>query len=340
MSAKQERSKIAVLDDYQHVALSLADWSVLDARATVTVFDDHLAETDAIVERLRPFDIVCVMRERTPMTRGIIERLPKLRLIASTATRNASIDLKAAEERGVQVVHTGYSSAPTTELTWALILGSARNLVAENTSLRGGGWQQSVGDDMAGRTLGVVSLGNVGDAVARIGNAFGMKVIAWSQNLTAERAAEAGATRVSKEDLFREADIVSIHLVLSRRTRGLVGAAELALMKPSARLVNTSRGPIVVEPDLIAALTTGSIAGAAIDVFDQEPLPPEHPFRALPNLLATPHIGYVSRGLYGRFYQDTVENIRRWLDGRTPEERRTWASCRGTWPWLPAAPRE
>jgi phosphoglycerate dehydrogenase-like enzyme len=315
MSAKQQLFKIAVLDDYQHVALSLADWSVLAARATVTAFDDHLADPDAIVERLQPFDIVCVMRERTPMTRSIIARLPKLRLIASTAIRNASIDLKAAEERGVQVVHTGYTSAPTIELTWALILGSARNLVAENTSLRGGGWQQSVGDDMAGRTLGVLGLGNIGGAVAQIGNAFGMKVIAWSHNLTAERAAEVGATRVSKEDLFREADIVSVHLVLSGRTRGLVGAAELALMKPSARLVNTSRGPIVVEADLIAALTTGRIAGAALDVFDQEPLPLDHPFRALPNLLATPHIGYVSRGLYGRFYQDTVENIRKWIDG-------------------------
>ena len=316
MSSKQERFRIAVLDDYQDVALSLADWSVLNARATVSVFNDHLADFDAVVERLQPFDIVCVMRERTPMTRSIIERLPKLRLIASTATRNASIDLKAAEERGVQVVHTGYTSAPTIELTWALILGSARNLVAENKSLRGGGWQQSVGDDMAGRTLGVLGLGNIGSAVAQIGNAFGMKVIAWSQNLAAERAAEVGATRVSNEDLFREADIVSVHMVLSGRTRGLVGAAELALMKPSARLVNTSRGPIVVEADLIAALTTGRIAGAAIEVFDQEPLPLDHPFRALPNLLATPHIGYVSRGLYGRFYQDTVENIRRWLNGQ------------------------
>ena len=248
------------------------------------------------------------------MTRATIERLPKLRMIASTGPRNASIDLKAAEERGVQVVHTGYTSAPTIELTWALILGSARNLVAENTSLRGGGWQQSVGYDLAGRTLGVLGLGNVGGAVAQIGNAFGMTVIAWSQNLTAERAAEVGATLVSKDELFREADVVSIHLVLSRRTRGLVGAAELALMKPTARLVNTSRGPIVVEADLIAALKARKIAGAAIDVFDQEPLPLEHPFRTLPNLLATPHIGYVSRGLYARFYQDTVANIRHWLD--------------------------
>ena len=316
MSSNEERVRIAVLDDYQNVALSLADWSVLDARATVAIFDDHLADSDAVVKRLQPFDIVCVMRERTPMTRSIIERLPKLRMIASTGSRNASIDLKAAEERGVQVVHTGYTSAPTIELTWALILASARNLVAENASLRSGGWQRSVGDDMAGRTLGLLGLGNVGGAVARIGNAFGMKVIAWSQNLTTERAAEAGATLVSKDELFQEADVISIHLVLSGRTRGLVGAAELALMKPTARLINTSRGPIVVEAGLVAALKDKKIAGAAIDVFDQEPLPLDHPLRMLPNLLATPHIGYVSRGLYERFYRDTVENIARWLEGQ------------------------
>jgi phosphoglycerate dehydrogenase-like enzyme len=314
MPSKPERFRIAVLDDYQNVALSLADWSALGERASVTVFNDHLAGPDAVIERLQPFEVVCVMRERTPMTRAIIERLPKLRLIASTAMRNASIDLKAAEERGVQVVHTGYFSAPTIELTWALILAGARNLVAENTSLRNGGWQQSVGDDMAGRTLGLLGLGNVGGAVAKIGAAFGMKVIAWSQNLTNERAAEVGAARVTRDELFQQADVLSVHLVLSDRTRGLVGAAELALMKPTARLVNTSRGPIVVEADLIAALKDKKIAGAAIDVFDQEPLPPDHPLRTLPNLLATPHIGYVSRGLYARFYQDTVANIRNWLD--------------------------
>ena len=319
MPSKPERFKIAVLDDYQNVALSLADWSALDELATVTVFNDHLADSDALIERLQPFEVVCVMRERTPMTRAIIERLPKLRLIASTAMRNASIDLKAAEERGVQVVHTGYTSTPTIELTWALILASARNLIAENTSLRGGGWQQSVGDDIAGRTLGVLGLGNVGGAVAQIGNAFGMKVIAWSQNLTIDRAAEVGATLVSRDEVFREADVVTIHLVLSGRTRGLVGAAELALMKPTSRLINTSRGPIVVEADLIAALKDKTIAGAAVDVFDQEPLPLDHPFRALPNLLATPHIGYVSRGLYARFYQDTITNICRWLDGQVAQ---------------------
>jgi phosphoglycerate dehydrogenase-like enzyme len=319
MPSKPERFKIAVLDDYQNVALSLADWSALDDRATVTVFNDHLADSDAVVERLQPFDVVCVMRERTPMTRAIIERLPKLRLIASSAMRNASIDLKAAEERGVQVVHTGYTSTPTVELTWALILASARNLVDENASLRSGGWQQMVGDDMAGRTLGLLGLGNVGGAVAKVGAAFGMKVIAWSQNLTSERAAEGGATRVTKDELFREADVLSVHLVLSDRTRGLVGAAELGLMKPTARLINTSRGPIVVEADLVAALRDKMIAGAAIDVFDQEPLPPDHPFRKLPNLLATPHIGYVSRGLYERFYGDEVANIRNWLDSQAAE---------------------
>jgi phosphoglycerate dehydrogenase-like enzyme len=297
----------------------MADWSGLDKRAAITVFNDHMADPDAVVARLQSFDIVCVMRERTPMTRPLIERLPRLRLIASTALRNASIDLEAAAERGVEVMHTGYSSTPTIELTWALILASARYLVAENASLRAGGWQRFVGDDLAGRTLGVLGLGNVGGAVAQIGNAFGMKVIAWSQNLTIDRAAEVGATLVSRDEVFREADVVTIHLVLSGRTRGLVGAAELALMKPTSRLINTSRGPIVVEADLIAALKDKIIAGAAIDVFDQEPLPLDHPFRALPNLLATPHIGYVSRGLYARFYQDTVTNICRWLDGQAAE---------------------
>jgi phosphoglycerate dehydrogenase-like enzyme len=315
-SSKQEPIRIAVLDDYQDVALSLADWSALDGRAVVTVFTDHLTDSDGVVERLQPFNIVCIMRERTPITRAVIERLPNLRLICSTGSRNASIDLNAAEGRGVEVVHTGYFSAPTIELTWALILGSARNLVAESVSLRSGGWQRFIGDDMAGRTLGLLGLGNVGGPVAQIGRAFGMNVIAWSQNLTAERAAAASAELVSKEELFKRADVVSVHVVLSDRTRGLVGAPELALMKPTARLVNTSRGPIVVEADLIDALKARKIAGAALDVFDQEPLPLDHPFRTLTNLLATPHIGYVSRGLYARFYQDTVENIRHWLDGQ------------------------
>jgi phosphoglycerate dehydrogenase-like enzyme len=317
MPLKPEQVSIAILDDYQNVTLSMADWSVLEGRATVTVFNDHLANADAVVARLQPFDVVCVMRERTPMTRAVIERLPRLRLIASTATRNASIDIKAAEERGIQVVHTGYSSAPTIELTWALILACARHLVDENASLRAGGWQRFIGDDLGGRTLGLLGLGNIGSAVAQIGKAFGMTVIAWSQNLTAERAAAAGALLVTKEELFRQADFVSIHLVLSGRTRGLVGAAELALMKPTARIVNTSRGPIVVEADLLDALRNRKIAGAGVDVFDREPLSLDHPFRSLPNVLATPHIGYVSRALYERFYRDTVSNIKQWLDGQS-----------------------
>ena len=316
MSVNPREFNIAILDDYQNVALSLADWSVLRGRASITVFNDHLADPDAVVARLQPFEVVCVMRERTPMTRAIIERLPRLRLIASTAKRNASIDLEAATKRGVQVVHTGYNSAPTVELTWALILAGARHLVEEHTSLRAGGWQQHVGEDLHGRTLGLLGLGNIGSAVARIATAFGMNVIAWSQNLTAERAAEFGAVLVPKHELFRRADIISIHLVLSDRTRGLVGAAELALMKSTARLVNTSRGPIVVEADLVQALRGNKIAGAALDVFDQEPLSPQHPYRSLPNVLATPHIGYVSRALYERFYQDTVTNIRQWLDAQ------------------------
>jgi phosphoglycerate dehydrogenase-like enzyme len=300
MTNNHEQFSTAILDDYQNVALSMADWSALEGRAAVTVFNDHIANLDAVVSRLLSFDIVCVMRERTPVTRAVIERLAKLRLIASTATRNASIDIEAAEERGIKVVHTGYSSAPTIELTWTLILADARHLVDENASLRGGGWQRIIGEDLGGRTLGLLGLGNIGSAVARIGKAFDMTVIAWSQNLTAERAGAVGAVLVSKNELFRQADVVSIHVVLTGRTRGLVGAAELALMKPTARLVNTSRGPIVVEADLLEALRRGKIAGAAVDVFNQEPLPLDHPFRSLPNLLATPHIGYVSRGLYER----------------------------------------
>jgi phosphoglycerate dehydrogenase-like enzyme len=314
MPTSPVRYRIAVLDDYQNVALSMANWSVLEVRASVTVFNDHLDDTDAVIARLQGFDIVCVMRERTPLTRAVISGLPKLRLIASTARRNASIDLAAAAEQGIEIVHTGYLSHPTIELTWALILACVRDVAAESASLRAGGWQRLVGDDLAGRTLGVLGLGNIGGAVARIGNAFDMKVIAWSENLTTERAAATGCVRVSKEELFRQSDVLSIHLVLSNRTLGLVGAEEFALMKRTARLVNTSRGPIVIEADLIAALQNHTIAGAAVDVFDQEPLPPAHPFRSLPNLLATPHIGYVSHNLYRRFYQDTVDNIQHWIE--------------------------
>jgi phosphoglycerate dehydrogenase-like enzyme len=308
--------RIAILDDYQNVALELADWSPLAGRTTITVFNDHLSNLDEIVERLLPFDVVCVMRERTPLPRSVIERLPQLKLIASTGSRNAAIDLEAATERSIVVAHTGYDARSTIEMTWALILGSVRQLALENAHLRAGGWQVTVGDTLHGRTLGVLGLGNIGSEVARIGLGFGMEVIAWSQNLTADHAQKCGARLVSREELFRSADILTIHLVLSQRTRGLVGAAELRDMKRSARLINTSRGPIVDEPALIEVLRERRIAGVALDVFDIEPLPADHPFRSLDNVLATPHIGYVARDLYGTFYGDTVKNITRWLDQR------------------------
>ena len=312
------RHRCAILDDYQNVALALADWSGVAKRAEITVFNDHLTNPDAVVERLKPFDVICVMRERTPLPRQIIERLPRLKLIASTGPRNASIDAAAASERGIPVVHTGYRAAPTIEMTWALILASGRHLVRESNSVRAGGWQTSIGRELAGRTLGVVGLGNIGREVARIALAFGMKVIAWSQNMTAETAAAAGAGFVTKEELFRQADIVTIHLVLSNRSRGLIGAAELQLMKPTARLINTSRGPIVDEQALIESLRARTFAGAAIDVFEIEPLPADHPFRTLENVLATPHIGYVGEDLYRIFYGDAARTIATWLEERAP----------------------
>jgi phosphoglycerate dehydrogenase-like enzyme len=311
-----KRYQIAVLDDFQNVALESADWSVLRDRADISVFRNHLSEPEAVIERLLPFDVVCVMRERTPLPRNLIKRLPNLKLIASTGPVNASIDVVAAADHGIAVVHTGYTSDPTIELTWALILASARNIVTESNSVRSGGWQQTVGIDLRGKTLGVLGLGRIGSQVARVGNAFGMHLVAWSQNLTSEAAKAAGATLVSKDQLFEQADILTIHLVLSGRTRGLVGAAELGRMKPTALLINASRGPIVDEQALIGALKNKQIAGAAVDVFDVEPLPPAHRFRTLDNVLATPHIGYVSRGLYKTFYEDTVSNIRMWLDSR------------------------
>jgi phosphoglycerate dehydrogenase-like enzyme len=305
--------RIAVLDDYQNVSLEMADWSPLAGRAEITVFNDHLFNFDDIVERLLPFDVICVMRERTPLPRSLIERLPRLKLIASTGPRNAAIDVEAAAKRVIVVAHTGYDAHPTIEMTWALILASVRQVAWENTHLRAGGWQRTIGDGLHGKTLGVLGLGNIGSEVARIGLVFGMEVIAWSQNLTPEKAQACGVRLVSKEELFRSADILTIHLVLSQRTTGLVGAADLQAMKPSARLINTSRGPIVDEPALVEVLRKRRIAGAALDVFDIEPLPADHPFRSLDNVLATPHIGYVARELYRTFYSDTVENITRWL---------------------------
>ena len=306
--------KVAILDDYQKVALQLADWSGVSRQAEIIVFNDHLADPSAVVERLRPFEVVCVMRERTPLPREILQQLPNLKLIASTGPRNASIDTRAAVDLGIAVTATGYDSAPTIEFAWSLILASMRGIDREAASLKSGGWQTGLGSNLRGKTLAVVGLGNIGREVARIGLAFGMKLIAWSQNLTEEKASAAGATLVDKQTLFREADVVTVHLVLGGRTRGLIGAPEFALMKPTARFVNTSRGPIVDEAALIEALQARRIAGAAVDVFDAEPLPPDHPFRKLENVLATPHIGYVTEDLYRTFYGDAAANIAKWLE--------------------------
>ena len=309
------RQRIAILDDWQNVALRIAEWATLTPRADITAFNDHLDDRAALAARLRPFDILCVMRGRTPLPRELLQLLPALKLIVSTGRRNASIDAAAAAERGIAIAYTGYSSTPTIELTFALILASARHVASEAASLRGGGWQQAIGGNLRGKTLGVLGLGNIGADLARLGCAFGMEVIAWSENLTPERAEAAGARLVEKPELFRRSDILTIHLVLSGRTRGLVGSAELGLMKPTARLVNTARGPIVDEAALIAALEAGAIAGAALDVFDREPLPQGHPFRSLKNVLATPHIGYVSEDLYRIFYGDAVQAIDAFLSG-------------------------
>lgn len=307
--------QIAILDDYQGVALQSADWALLKGKADITVFRDHLSDSAALIERLKPFDVLCVMRERTPLTRVILEQLPNLKLIASTAFRNASIDLVAAGERGITVCRTGYTSHGAIELTWALILALLRNIPAEFASVRTGQWQISVGGDLAGKTIGIVGLGNIGARIAKIAHSFGMKIIAWSQNLTRESAEKHGVLLVAKEELLRDADIVTLHLVLSPRSRGIIGATELALMKPTAYLVNTSRGPLVDENALINALKSRSIAGAALDVYDIEPLPASHPFRSLDRLLVTPHIGFVTNETYQIFYRDTVENIAAWLSG-------------------------
>jgi phosphoglycerate dehydrogenase-like enzyme len=307
---------IAVLDDFQNVSQQFGDWAGLQSVAKVTVFNDHLVDEDALVQRLLPFDVVCVMRERTPLTRSLLHRLPQLRMIATTANWNASIDLEAAQSLGITVCGTDTLLTGQAELTWALILASVRQLPAEVASFRQGGWQVSVGGDLNGKTLGVLGLGNSGALIARYAQAFGMRVIAWSQNMTAESASRHGAALVSKDELFGASDIVTVHLRLSDRTRGLVGARELALMKPRSYLVNTSRGPIVDETALLDALQQRRIAGAAVDVFDLEPLLADHPFRRLPNLIGTPHIGYVTEGSYEVFYGETVENIRAWIEGR------------------------
>ena len=281
----------------------------------VDVFSDHLSDEDEVAGRLRPYGAVVAMRERTPFRRSLLERLPNLRLLVTTGMRNASIDVGAANDNGVTVCGTNGLPYPTAELTWALILALVRKVPTEDRATREGRWQVTMGEGLRGKTLGVLGLGNLGSQVAAVGVAFGMRVIAWSQNLTAERASQFGAKLVSKEELLRSSDILTIHTILSRRTRGLIGADELGMMKRSAYLVNTSRGPIVDEEALIAALRSGAIAGAGLDVFDTEPLPADHPLRSLPNTVLTPHMGYVTAETYRVFYGDAVEDVRAFLAG-------------------------
>jgi phosphoglycerate dehydrogenase-like enzyme len=309
--------KVAVLDDYQNAGRSLADWATLAPRAQAVFFHDHVADRDQLAVRLANFEVVVLMRERTAMGADLIARLPKLKLIVTVGMWNAAIDFAAAKARGIVVSGTpGGDPNATPALTWGLVLAATRGIATQAAAVRAGGWQVGLGADIHGKTLGVLGLGKIGQVVAGFGKTFGMKVIAWSQNLTSERASECGAERVEKDDLFRRAHVICIHLKLGGRTRGLVGARELGLMKNTAWLVNTSRGPIVDEPALIAALQERRIAGAALDVFDEEPLPQNHPFRYLPNVLATPHIGYVSEKTYRGAFPDAVEDIRAWLDGK------------------------
>jgi phosphoglycerate dehydrogenase-like enzyme len=307
--------RIAVLDDYQSAAAGFADWSLVTGPVDVVEFADHLADEDALADRLTPFEVVVAMRERTPFPRTLLERLPHLRLLVTTGRRNASIDVAAAAERGITVCGTGSHAAGPVELTWALILAVARQVPLEDASVRAGGWQETVGTDLAGATLGVLGLGRLGERVARIGQAFDMDVVAWSQNLTGQRAAEVGVRLVDRDELFATADVLTVHLVLSDRTRGLVGRDELERMKPSAILVNTSRGPIVDEAALLDALSSSRIAGAGLDVFDTEPLAPDHPLRSAARTVLTPHLGYVTEKTYEIFFREAVEAVAAFLAG-------------------------
>lgn len=308
-----EKIKVAVLDDYQGVAFEMADWSALKNRVDITVFNDNLADDAAVIDRLLPFQVICAMRERTPLNRQRLEKLPNLKLIVFTGRRNASVDTKAAEALGITVKTTGYIGTGAPEMTWALLLAIARNIPLENNNFTSGKWQTTIGTDIIGKTIGIIGLGNIGSKIATYAKAFDMNVIAWSENLTEEKATAAGAKLVSKQTLLKEADFVTIHLVLSDRSRGILKKADLELMKPTAYFINTSRGPLVDEKALIEILQQNKIAGAALDVFDTEPLPADHPFRKLKNVLATPHIGYVTENTYRLFYEDTVKAIEEWL---------------------------
>jgi len=313
--------KIAILDDYANVALRSADWSVLQGRAQLTVFDRHLSEDEA-ASLLQPFDVLCTIRERMSLPRSLFQRLPNLKLVTIIGMSLPNLDMRAATEHGVIVSHWNLANPlysgifnATPELTWGLMISTVRHTGPEDRRMRAGGWQSTVGMILAGRTLGLLGLGRIGKRMAAYGRAFDMSVIAWSQNLTGEAAAAVGARRVEKDDLFRLADVLSIHVQLSDRTRGLVTARELALMKPEAYLINTSRGPIVVEADLIAALRAGRIAGAGLDVYDVEPPAADHPFRTMDNVTLTPHLGYVTHETLTAFYSDTVEAVAAFANG-------------------------
>jgi len=307
--------RVAILDDYQSVALSMADWPSIGAGVAVHPFHERLGREDDIAERLRNFDVIVAMRERTPLPATLIGRLPLLKLIVTTGRRNAAIDVNAAATRGVVVCGTSTLSQPPVELTWGLILSLARSIPRESAAMRAGAWQSTMGIGLHGKTLGVIGLGRLGTDVARIGKAFGMQVIAWSQNLTRDRTDALGVELVAKDALFQRADIVTVHLVLGDRTRGIVGERGLEMMKPTALLINTARGPIVDEHALIHALRHSVIAGAALDVFDEEPLPVDHPLRRLENALLTPHLGYVTTENYRLAYGEAVEDIRAFLGG-------------------------
>jgi len=306
---------IGVLDDYMNIAQEVADWDRLRGRAEIDFYQDHLTDREALVERLRPFEVLVIMRERTPFPQPLLAQLPRLKLLVSTSGRNKSIDLAACAQQGVLVCHTELGPTPTAEHTWALILGLAKNIPAEDRATRAGQWGVRAGIGLAGKVLGLVGLGKLGSRVAQVGALFGMQVIAWSPNLTDARAAEFGVTRVSKDELMARADFVSVHMVLSERSRGLIGADDLARMKPSAYLINTARGPIVDEDALVQAVHNGAIAGVGLDVFGTEPLPANDPLRTLPNSIITPHTGGFIRDNYQLWYQGAVEDIEAWLDG-------------------------
>jgi phosphoglycerate dehydrogenase-like enzyme len=311
------RSRCAILDDYQDVALKVADWSKVVGDLDIKVFKEHLGGADSVVKALQGFDIVCAMRERTAFPRAVIEKLPDLKLLITTGLRNASIDVAAAKERGVVVCGTPSTGNPTSGIAIGLMLELTRHIGYENARMKAGApWQTTIGMDLDGLTLGVLGLGKLGTRTAKIAQAFGMRVIAWSQNLTPERCKEVGVDYVGKDDLFRQADFVTIHVILSQRTRGLVGAKELALMKPSAYIITTSRGPIIDEAALLAALRDNKIAGAGLDVFDVEPLPVDHPLRTMDNVVLTPHLGYVAVQNYRAYFGGVVDGIRAFLDGK------------------------